>query len=135
MFIWISSANRKKPIRIFLQDGVNHNRGMRGDAAQSTYNAERDWHAQNLKMAAALIEKGYDVNSTWGIGTHSNKQRGAILPVMLRWLWRDHPRSDDAHDSGIRTLFVPATAPAAPTEAPAAKPIGQPKTWRVLRPP
>lgn len=28
----------------------------------------------------------------WGIGTRSNKQRGAILPEMLRWLWRDYPR-------------------------------------------
>jgi hypothetical protein len=35
------------------------------------------------------------VNFTWGIGTHSNKQGGAILPEMLRWLWRDYARPDD----------------------------------------
>jgi enterochelin esterase-like enzyme len=102
----------KKPIRIFLQDGVNDNRGVRGDAAQSTYNPERDWHTQNVKMVAALTEKGYDVNYTWGIGTHSNKQGGAILPDMLRWLWRDYPRTDDPHDSTNRTLFVPSSTPA-----------------------
>lgn len=96
----------KKPIRIFLQDGVNDNRGIRGEGAKATYNPERDWHAQNRKMVAALTEKGYDVNFVWGIGTHSNKQSGAMLPEMLRWLWRDYPRPDDALDTSNRTLFV-----------------------------
>jgi enterochelin esterase family protein len=58
-------------------------------------------------MVAALTEKGYDVAFTWGIGTHSNKQGGAILPEMLRWLWRDYPRPDDPHDDSNRTLLGP----------------------------
>jgi enterochelin esterase family protein len=99
----------KKPIRIFLQDGLNDNRAVRVVDGKTTYNPERDWHAQNRKMVAALTEKGYDVNYTWGIGTHSNKQGGAILPEMLRWLWRDYHRPDDAHDTSNRTLLVPAT--------------------------
>ena len=103
-------AAEKKPIRIFLQDGVNDNRGLRGEGAAATYAPDRDWHAQNIKMVAALSEKGYDVNYTWGIGTHSNKQGGAILPDMLRWLWRDYPRTDDARDTSNRTLLVPAAA-------------------------
>jgi enterochelin esterase family protein len=102
--------NDKKPIRIFLQDGVNDNRGNRGEGANATYQADRDWHAQNIKMVAALTEKGYDVNYCWGIGTHSNKQGGAMLPEMLRWLWRDYPRTDDARDTSNRTLLVPAGA-------------------------
>lgn len=97
----------RKPIRIFLQDGLNDHRGMRGEGEKATYNPERDWHAQNRKMVAALTEKGYDVNFVWGIGTHSNKQGGAMLPEMLRWLWRDYPRPDDARDMSNRTLFVP----------------------------
>ena len=101
----IRNAERK-PIRIFLQDGVNDNRGLRGEGASAVYNADRDWHAQNIKMVAALTEKGYDVNFTWGIGTHSNKQGGAILPDMLRWLWRDYPRTDDARDTSNRGLFT-----------------------------
>jgi enterochelin esterase family protein len=94
-----------KPIRIFLQDGTNDNRGMRPDeSGKMIYKPDWDWHAQNIKMLAALTEKGYDVNYTWGIGTHSNKQAGAILPDMLRWLWRDYPRSpDDPHDATNRT--------------------------------
>jgi enterochelin esterase family protein len=108
-------SSEKKPIRIFLQDGLNDNRGIRGEGANATYNPERDWHAQNRKMVAALTEKGYDVNFVWGIGTHSNKQSGAMLPEMLRWLWRDYPRPDDARDMSNRTLFVPTgwTPPAA----------------------
>lgn len=106
-------ASERKPIRIFLQDGVNDHRGRRGNDANAPYNADRDWHAQNRKMVAALTEKGYDVNFTWGIGTHSNKQGGAILPEMLRWLWRDYPRPDDPHDPGNRTLLVPTGTPAA----------------------
>jgi enterochelin esterase family protein len=111
----------KKPIRIFLQDGVNDNRGLKGEGAAATYTPDRDWHAQNLKMVAALTAKGYDVNFTWGIGTHSNKQGGAILPEMLRWLWRDYPRPDDARDPSNRNLLVPAgyIPPPAPAPVPA----------------
>ncbi|APW58887.1 alpha/beta hydrolase [Paludisphaera borealis] len=104
-----------KPIRIFLQDGVNDNRGLRRDGS---YDPTRDWHAQNIKMVQALTEKKYDVNFTWGIGTHSNKQGGAIMPEMLRWLWRDYPRTDDAKDDSNRTLLVPAAAAKAPAPAP-----------------
>lgn len=150
-------SSEKKPIRIFLQDGLNDNRGVgggrRGNANNAaangaaanaanasttaaatpapatpppapTYNAERDWHAQNIKMVEALTAKGYDVNYTWGVGTHSNKQGGAILPEMLRWLWRDYPRGiDNPLDAKDRGFLVPAgwqppAAPAPATSAP-----------------
>ena len=121
-------ASDRKPIRIFLQDGLNDNRGVRGEGAEATYTADRDWHAQNIKMVAALTEKGYDVNYTWGIGTHSNKQGGAILPDMLRWLWRDYVRPpDDARDPTNRmTLVPPGFAPAA---QPAVGPPAPPREW------
>lgn len=108
----IRQADRK-PIRIFLQDGANDNRAVKGEGANVTYTPDRDWHAQNRKMVAALTEKGYDVNYTWGVGTHSNKQGGAILPEMLRWLWRDYPRPDDARDPSNRGLLgvEPAAKP------------------------
>ena len=96
--------SERKPIRIFLQDGVNDNRGLRRGGA---YDPNWDWHAQNIKMVEALTEKHYDVNYTWGIGTHSSKQGGAIMPEMLRWLWRDYPRKDDPKDPSNRTLLVP----------------------------
>jgi len=99
-------ASDHKPLRIFLQDGLNDNRGHRRNPTNA-YDAKWDWHAQNLKMAAALTGKGYDLNYCWGIGTHSNKQGGAMLPEMLRWLWRDYPRPDDPQDDSNRKLFVP----------------------------
>ncbi len=105
-----------KPIRIFLQDGLNDNRGVRRNGE---YDATRDWHARNIKMVEALTAKKYDVNYTWGIGTHSNKQGGAIMPEMLRWLWRDYPRKDDPKDPSERTLLVPKNPVNAPAAAPA----------------
>ncbi|HYP16880.1 MAG TPA: alpha/beta hydrolase-fold protein, partial [Opitutus sp.] len=108
-------STERKPIRIFLQDGVNDNRGRRGNAPDAAYNSERDWYRQNRRMVAALTEKGYDVAYTWGIGGHSNKHGGAILPEMLRWLWRDYPRSDDPNDASGRSLFgVPEPAATTP---------------------
>jgi len=95
-------AADRKPIRIFLQDGVNDFRGTMFSGQAIPYDLRRDWHAQNIKMVAALQAKGYDVNYTWGLGTHSNKQGGAILPDMLRWLWRDYPRADNPHDDTDR---------------------------------
>jgi enterochelin esterase-like enzyme len=96
--------SERKPIRIYLQDGLNDNRGRKNN---SPYDPLRDWHAQNIKMVAALTQKGYDVNYCWGIGSHSNKQGGAIMPEMLRWLWRDYPRPDDPANDSNRVLFVP----------------------------
>ena len=103
-----------KPIRIFLQDGVNDNRGLR---REGNYDPTRDWHAEH-QDGRGFQEKKYDVNYTWGIGTHSNKQGGAIMPEMLRWLWRDYPRKDDPKDSSNRSLLVPR----APTNAAASPP-------------
>ena len=69
-------------------------------AATATYDETRDWFFQNVRLMQALTEKGYDVNYTWGIGKHGQKQGGAILPDMMRWLWRDHPVSTDRERHG-----------------------------------
>ena len=55
-------------------------------------------------LMRALTEKGYDVNYTWGIGRHGQKQGGAILPDMMRWLWRDQPVSTDVNDAVERSF-------------------------------
>jgi enterochelin esterase-like enzyme len=94
----------RKPIRIFMQDGRNDNRGVgRG----GTYDQTRDWFFQNVRLMKALAEKGYDLNYSWGIGRHSQKHGGAILPDMLRWLWRDHPVSVDEKDMVERSFNTP----------------------------
>lgn len=86
----------KKPIRVFLQDGRNDNRGMR--PGREEYDETRDWFYQNMRMMKALTERGYDVNYSWGIGRHGQKQGGAMVPEMMRWLWRDHGVSTDPRD-------------------------------------
>ncbi len=50
----------KKPIRVYLQDGRNDNRGLknnRGDN-QDVYDPTRDWFFQNVRLAQALEKKG-----------------------------------------------------------------------------
>jgi enterochelin esterase family protein len=97
-------AADKKPIRIFFQDGRNDNRGV---GKGGKYDLTRDWFQQNVRLVDALTKKGYDVNNVWGIGGHSTKHGGAILPDMMRWLWRDQPVSTNANDSVERSLNRP----------------------------
>jgi enterochelin esterase family protein len=52
----------------------------------------------------ALASKGYDVNYAWGMNKHGQKMGGAILPDMMRWLWRDHGVSTDVKDSAERSF-------------------------------
>jgi enterochelin esterase family protein len=96
--------SEKKPIRIFMQDGRNDNRALRGDS----YNPKRDWFLQNVRLMQALTKKGYEVNYVWGIGNHGQKQGGAIFPDMMRWLWRDQPVSTDVNDTVERSFNKPA---------------------------
>ena len=103
----------KKPIRIFLQDGRNDNRGV---GRAGTYDQTRDWFFQNVRLMKALTERGYDVNYTWGIGRHGQKQGGAILPEMMRWLWRDHPVSVDEKDAVERSFNEPGLKRTAPQQ-------------------
>jgi enterochelin esterase-like enzyme len=93
----------KKPIRVYLQDGRNDNRGIR----DGKYDETRDWFFQNVRLMKALTDTGYDVNYTWGIGRHGQKQGGAIFPDMMRWLWRDHPVSVDVNDTVERSFNKP----------------------------
>lgn len=94
-------AGEKKPIRIFMIDGRNDNRGP---SADGEYDVNRDWFYQNVRLKDALVEKGYDVNYAWGIGVHSHDMGGAMLPEMMRWLWRDHPVSVDPRDTVERSF-------------------------------
>ena len=77
----------------FNDDGRNDNRGLDAD---DNYDPTRDWFYQNVRLRDALVEQGYDVNYSWGIGVHSHDMGGAMLPEMMRWLWRDQPVSVEA---------------------------------------
>jgi enterochelin esterase-like enzyme len=97
----IVRKSEKKPIRIYLQDGRNDNRGL---GRNGVYDEKRDWFFQNVRLMEALRDKGYDLNYQWGIGRHSQKHGGSIFPDMMRWLWRDHPVSTDVNDMVERSF-------------------------------
>jgi hypothetical protein len=96
-------ATDKKPIRVFLCDGRNDNRGIRN----GMYDEKRDWFYQNVRLMKALTQKGYDVNYTWGMNLHGQKFGGAVMPEMMRWLWRDGPVSTDPNDMVERAFRQP----------------------------
>jgi enterochelin esterase family protein len=100
----IVAKSDRKPIRIFLQDGRNDNRGV---GRSGGYDESRDWFLQNVRLMKALTSKGYDVNYAWGMNRHGQAMGGAILPEMMRWLWRDHPVSVDVNDAVERAPNEP----------------------------
>jgi enterochelin esterase-like enzyme len=108
-------AAEKKPIRIFLCDGRNDNRGTGRDA--TAYDERRDWFLQNVRLMKALTQKGYDVNYAWGMNLHGQKFGGAILPDMMRWLWRDGSVSTDPTDMEERGFREPAAKKATAVSA------------------
>lgn len=97
-------ASEKKPIRIFMIDGRNDTRGTGNGKNKTEYDPHRDWFLQNVRMVDALTKKGYDVNYSWGMGVHSHNMGGAMLPEMMRWLWRDQPVSTDPNDTAERSF-------------------------------
>jgi enterochelin esterase-like enzyme len=115
------AESEKKPIRIFMQDGRNDNR--------RPGNPNGDWFLQNVRLMNALTKKGYEVNYSWGIGNHGQKQGGAIFPEMMRWLWRDQPVSTDPNDALERSFRHPAkpASDASVNQEPAAAPTKENK--------
>ena len=103
-------ASEKKPIRVFLCDGRNDNRGLRNGV--TTRSATGSY--QNVRLMKALTQKGYDVNYSWGMNLHGQKFGGAIMPEMMRWLWRDGPVSTDVNDMIERSFRQPAKRPPPP---------------------
>jgi putative esterase len=97
-----------KPIRIFLQDGENdlsnsQPNGLFPDGVTLS-NQFGNWHLANMQMLSAFEYANrnadakktpgprYDVNHEWGDGAHSDAHGGAILPAILRWMWRDRAK-------------------------------------------
>ena len=70
--------NPPKPIRVFLQDGVN-----------DVDNQFGNWWLCNLSMESAFKFKGYDYKFVGGNGFHSDRHGRAIMGESLKWLWRD----------------------------------------------
>ena len=74
----------RKPIRVFIQDGVLDHGNPR--------DASRDWHLRNRAMVAALKQERYGMPLAFGEGGHSDDHGDAILPDILRRIWRHDPK-------------------------------------------
>jgi len=80
----------RKPLRVFMQAG---HRDLHWN--EPNWN----WLANNLRVAAALAEAGYDFRLVLGDGGHSANHGGVLLPDALRWLWRP----SDTSGADVRT--------------------------------
>jgi enterochelin esterase family protein len=79
IYPYLIRKSEKKPIRVFLQAN-----------SRDLDNVWGDWYLANKTMASALRFKGYDYRFELGDGYHDLKQGTAIMPEVLRWLWRDY---------------------------------------------
>lgn len=88
-----------KPLRIFLQDGVNDLNIYAGD-----------WWMANQTMERALTFAGYDIKHVWGQGGHSGKHGTAIFPDVMRWLWKDWPqpvKTGQSKNTTLEAILIP----------------------------
>ena len=70
-----------KPLRIFLQDGVN-------DAWNPLFG---EWWDANQQMESALDFAGYELSFKWDRGGHSTVHGTQVFPDAMRWLWKGWP--------------------------------------------
>ena len=100
---------RRSRSAIFLQDGRNDNRGVgRGGELRPAARlvlperpADEGAHREGLRRE---LHVGHEHATGRSMG-------GAILPEMMRWLWRDHPVSTDVNDTVERTFNAPKKTP------------------------
>jgi enterochelin esterase family protein len=70
---------RPKPIRVFMHASTRD---------IGWWRPADNWFSSNLRVAAALAERGYDMRLVLGDGPHDPNHAGVLLPDALRWLWR-----------------------------------------------
>ena len=96
------SKDNPKPIKVYLQEGVNDLNNLHGN-----------WPLANQDLAAALRYSGYDFKLEMTDGGHSGNAGGKVLPDALRWLWSNdktiHPEESFKRPSignHTRTRFL-----------------------------
>jgi enterochelin esterase-like enzyme/sugar lactone lactonase YvrE len=84
-----------KPLRIFMQDGRKDH--IVPEEPWGTFYAG-SWPINNQVMYEAFESAGYDVKYLLGDEGHNGKHGSAIMPEVLRWLWRDYPKPIVVHE-------------------------------------
>ncbi|MFN3191312.1 MAG: alpha/beta hydrolase-fold protein [Aureliella sp.] len=93
----IRKSHRKpKPIKVYLQDGVNDLDNLHGS-----------WPLGNQDMAAALQFAGYHYKLELTDGGHSGKWAGEVFSNALEWLWDEDSVSTQIPDPGTRPKWSP----------------------------
>ena len=83
-----------RPIRVFLQDND-----------EDTWNPLfGSWFEYNELILSALQFAGYEVDFSWGKGGHSSKNARAIMPDVLRWLFKGWPELPTKGKSKSKTI-------------------------------
>lgn len=75
---YLLRITERKPIRVYLLDGVN-----------DLDNKYGNWPLANRMMEASLKYMNYDFRMDWTQCFHGSKGMAPALPDALRWLWRD----------------------------------------------
>jgi len=75
---YLLRITERKPIRVYLLDGVN-----------DLDNKFGNWPLANRMMEASLKYMGYDYRMDWTECFHGSKGMAPHLPEALTWLWRD----------------------------------------------
>lgn len=83
-----------RPIRVFLQDNDK-------DSWNPLFGS---WFEYNELVLSALLFAGYEVNFSWGEGGHSSKNARAIMPDVMRWLFKGWPELPQKGKSQSKTL-------------------------------
>jgi len=74
----LTPVTPRKPVRIFMHAG---HRDLQWNEQHE------NWLAENLRVATALAEAGYDFRLLLGDGGHTPNHTGVLLPDALRWHW------------------------------------------------
>jgi len=76
-----------KPLRVFLECGQND---YNANDPETTY---ENFKMANMRMAAALMAKGYHYRFDYALGAQHDDARviDQTLPEALAWLWRGYP--------------------------------------------
>jgi enterochelin esterase-like enzyme/sugar lactone lactonase YvrE len=89
-------AQKPKPIKVYLQDGVDDLSNLHGS-----------WPLGNRDLAAALQFAGYTYKLEMTDGGHSGKWAGEVFEDALKWLWDDQAEATNIPIVNTKPNWVP----------------------------
>lgn len=109
------SHREPKPIKVYLQDGVDDLSNLHGS-----------WPLGNRDMAAALQFAGYTYKLEMTEGGHTGRFAGEVFPQALKWLWNDDAESTNIPIVNTKPDWTPHPDAVSRPEVPKGKVIAMP---------